>query len=1010
MRIEKAQKQSWTRGVPLWTVTLLLLGAFAAAPGWAQLNVGSILGTVFDSSGAVVPGATVVVQSQDTGLKVTLTTGSRGEFIAPELGVGLYTVTVSNPGFQTVIQTGIEVNVSARVELSLTLKPGQAVQSVTVTAGAPVVDTATTTLGEVVGEREIRDLPTNGRDLSQLLELVPGVNLSGEGSIAGQSMFSGTDQAVNFLTDGTDSTRVDANLIDNTYGSSANRLTRASIDDVQEFRVYENSFSAEFGNALGGVVNIVTKSGTNSLHGDVYEYFRNEVLDARNYFDPAPQIQPPFRLNQFGGSAGGAIIKDKLFFFGGDETIRQRTGTSLIGTVPIASYRETAVPAVQPALAMLPLPNGAVTASNTNLAEYTAEDSNVLNETAPSGKIDYNISSTKRLNFRYNADKSLTETYFGIAEGQIEPAYGLDQSARLNFSDNLSPTWLNETSMALNRFHIDPRDSNLPQIRAFPDTSITGMSGMGPGLFDLQVANNSYTYLDNLTHIHGIQQLKFGTQIIRNQDNKALNYEETETYTSVINFFQNSPQSVSTLGNPRVGMRNTYFAFYAQDDIKATQNLTINAGLRYQFSTSPGESHGRNVNFDPTTGTLDPLYSQVLNPPVTDFAPRFGFAYTPFGSHRTVLRASFGVFFPDINASMAQNFPSNVFAEATSISNLQDPTLVGFPFPAISSYSSVTSLSGIQVDWKNAYLQSWNFTVQQQLSANSRLQVVYVGNHANHLPSPSENINRYLLGTTIRPYPAYGTIGIEMPRAESNYDALQVSYNHRLAHGMLLNVNYTYSHSLDDEPGGLFGAYQDDRNPLLDYGNSDIDIRHQIEFDYVYALPAVPYLPKILGAGWQANGITTMRAGMPYSVSCNCDPFSLGSDTALANTVPGVARRAKDYNLPGFDIANVGTETQINPAAWTKPATDTWGNSGRNSVFGPTAFNWDFSLFKNFKIKERYTMKFQAEAFNLFNTPQFGNPGSTLGGSNFGISTGTQGTVDGFGTNRQIQFALTLQF
>ena len=1002
MRIPKAQEQSLRRGLSVWMGGLVLLVVSIAVPCLAQLSTGTILGVIFDPSGAVIPDATVVVQNQGTGQTWKLATSAKGVFIAPELAVGAYSVSISHAGFQTVVRRNVAVSVSSRVQLAITLKPGATRQTVTVTSGAPVIDTASTTLGRVVGEREIRDLPTNGRDLSQLLELVPGVNLQGgEGSIAGQSMFAGAGDAIHYLMDGTDASRVDYNFIDNTYGSSQNRITRASIDDVQEFRVYENSFSAEYGDALGGVVNIVTKSGTNQFHGDVYEFFRNEVLDARGYFDPAPQIKPPFRLNQFGGSVGGPIIHDKLFFFANDETIRQRTGTSLLGYVPTAAFRQTAVPAVQPAVNMLPLPNGPVSTTNPNLSLYSAQKSNLLNESAPAVKINYLLSPTKRLDFRYNADDSLTENYFGIATGQIAPSYGLNQSSQLSFTDTLSPTWLNVARVAFNRVHIDPRDSIDPAIRNFPDVSITGMAGVGPGLFDLQVANNSFTYLDNATHVAGNHQLKFGTQIVRNQDNKALNFEEMESYTSVANFMQNRPQSVSTLGQPRAGMRNTYFNFYVQDDIQATKDLAINAGVRYQYGTSPSEAHGRAVNFDPITGRIDPTYSQVLNAPGLDFAPRFGFAYAPFRSRHTVLRASFGIFFPDVEAGMAQNFPSNIYQQATSINNLQDPTLQGFPFPAITQFSAVTGLSAIQQDWKSPYLEAWNFTIQQQLGENSRLQIAYVGNHGVHLISPTENINRYFVGTTIRPYPAWGTIGVTMPRAESSYNALQVSFNHRFAHGLTFNANYTYAHALDDEPGGIFGGYQDDHNPMLDYGNSDIDVRHQLEFDYVYALPSVPHVPHVLGGGWQVNGITNIRSGLPYSVSCNCDPFGYGANTAYADTVPGVSRRPANYNLPA---------NQLNAAAYIAPQKFTWGNSGRNSVYGPSAFNFDFSLFKNFRVREHLTLQFQAETFNIFNTPQFNNPLATLGGTGFGESFGTLGTLDGFGTNRQVQFALQLMF
>ncbi len=985
-------------GLEKWLWVLLI----AALPSLAQQNTGTILGTILDPSGAVIPGATVLVENQGTGHALKLTTNSTGNFFAPELPVGVYSVSVSHTGFRTEVRKNIALAVSDRLRLTITLQPGEALQTVTVSGGAPIVDTASTTLGRVVVTREAQDLPTNGRDLSQLLELVPGVNLQGgPGSISGQSLFSNGGDTIHLLIDGADASRVDYNLLDNTYGSSQNRISRTSIENVQEFRVYENSFSAEFGDTLGGVVNIITKSGTNEYHGDAFEFFRNSSLDARNYFDPAPQFKPPFNLNQFGGSLGGPIKRNKLFFFGNYEGIRQRTGVSLVTFVPTAAFRETVNPAVLPAVNMLPLPNGPVSPTNPNAALYSAQKSNFLDEDTAAGKLNYNLTPSKRLDFRYSVDDSLTKSVFGVAQGQTAPSYGLNQNAKLTYTDNLSPHWLNEAGVAFNRIHIDPRSSIDPAIINFPIVGIVGVAGVGPHIFDLRVANNSFSYLDTASYVQGRQEVKFGAQIIRNQDNKALDFQETETYLSLQDFANNRPFSVGTLGQPRAGMRNTYYNFFAQDDIQATRNLTVNMGLRYQYDTSPSESHRRAANFNLNTGKLDVPGSPILNAPALDFAPRIGLAYSPFRSNRTVLRAGFGLFYPDLLAADAQNLPNNLFQQSFSLNVFQDPTLQGFPFPTITQFSGVTTLTALQRNWNSPYLEAWNFTVQQELTPNSRLQIAYVGNHGLHQIGPPENVNRFFpAGTTHRPYPEFGTINETLTRGVSSYNALEVSFNRRFAGGITFNANYTYSHCLDDLPA-LFGSYQDDHNPMLDYGNCDPDVRHQLEFDYVYALPSVPRLPHGVGGGWQVNGITTMRTGLPFSVTCGCDPFQYGSLTALADVVPNVPRRPTPFDIPS---------AQINPAAYVAPAPFTWGNSGRNSLFGPSAVNFDFSLFKNFRIKERQSLQFRAEFFNIFNTPQFTNPAATVGQPGFGTSFGTIGTVDGFGTNRQIQFALKYSF
>ena len=987
------------------TTILVLTFLFLTLPCSAQLDTGAILGTVLDPSGAVIPSAVIAVENQNTGAQIRIVADETGNFIAPVLPVGLYRVSASAPGFKTLVRSDLRLQVSDRMRLDLTLETGQVSETVNVTSQAPIVDTASTTLGIVVTTRQLQNLPINGRNVTDLLQLVPGAMLRGGAStqsVGGSQTFRGSG-AVRFLLDGADASRVDADDLNNTYGSSRGRISRASIDAIQEFRVYTNSFSAEFGQALAGVVNLITKSGGNQFHGGLFEYFRNEKLDARNYFNVPPARKPPYRLNQFGGNLGGRIVRDKLFFFGNYEGVRQRSGKTQSTFVPTAAFRETLPAAVRPAVDMLPLPNGPLSTSDPRLGAYTRNVSDPLTENTGSIKVDYNVSSNDRLNVRYNANKNLTHTFFGVAQGQVQRAEGFLQLAKLTHTHTFSPRFLLESALAFNRAHIDPRSALTDEIRAFPITALgSGSAGVGPGLFDLRVANNSYSLLETASYVTGRHQVRFGGQIIRNQDNKELSFQRTVTYQTLDDLARNSPTSIGTLGQPRAGMRNTYYHFFVQDDVQLSRRLTINAGLRYQYDTSPTESHGRIANFDPVAGRLEPVGTTLLNAPKLNLAPRVGFAFTPTTSAKTVLRGAFGLFYASLNAAFAQNVPNNISQQSFSLTRQQEPNLVGFPFPPITSFASVSNVTALPKDFQTAYTEQWNFNIQQGFGDNSMLQVAYIGNRGLHIDGPARNINRLLPGTQTRPYPNFGNISMYNDAAVSNYHALQTSFRTRFRGGLTANVNYTWAHALDNAPT-LFAAYSDDANYWLDYGNADGDVRHILQFDYVYEIPALPAIPKFIGGGWQINGITVMRTGFPITgMSCACDPLRVGSFTSRPDLVGGVPVRPADFDTPN---------RQLNLAAFAAPPVGRVGNLGRNVLRGPGAVNFDFSLFKTFAISEGQRVEFRAETFNIFNTPQFGNPGGNIAApANFGRSLSTISTSSGFATNRQMQFALRYMF
>src|SRR5579872_347405 len=981
---------------------LFSAGILASVVGFAQLDTASIVGTVLDPSGAVIPNASVVAENQNTGARFDTSTNGEGNFVVPVLPIGQYRVTASAAGFKSHTVEGLTLRVSDRLRVDISLEAGSINEKVTVTGESPLVDSASSTLGGFVNTQQLNALPLNGRDVVQLLTIIPGAMLLGgstQQSINGASTFR-SEGGVRFLLDGSDASRVDFDILEDTYGSSKGRITRASIDSVQEIRVYTSSFSAEYGQALGGVVNLISKSGTNEFHGSAFEYFRNEKLDTRNYFNTG--AKPPFRLNQFGGSTGGPIRKNRLFFFANYEGLRQRLGIIQNAFVPTAAFRATAPAALQPVLAMLPLPNGPVSAADPRLGQFLRGVSNPLTEDTGAIKIDYHISDNDTFSAHYTVNESLTQNYLGVAQGQSQTAPALMQLAKLTDTHTFSPHVLNEAGFGFNRAHIDPRSADSDAIRNFPIVSLgSGSAGVGPGLFDLLVANNSFTYLDTVSWVKGNHQLKFGTQIIRNQDNKALLFQRTVTYNTLDDFAINSPFSVGTLGQPRRGMRNTYENLFVQDDIQVSRTLTINAGVRYQYDTAPTEAIGVLANFDPAKGALDLVGTQLLDAPKKNFAPRLGMAWSPFGADSTVIRAGYGMFYGTLNAALAQNVPNNVFQEGVTITRQQNPALVGFPFPAITSFAAIANYTALPKNWTTGYTEQWNLNIQQPVGRDAMLQVGYIGNRGIHLDG-SYNLNRLFPRSTLRPFNQFGNITMTRNDLISNYNALQVSFRKRFSRGLTFNVNYTWPHTIDE--GGLaFGtAAQDDSNPRDAYGNADFDTRHVLEFDYTYQLPASSRLPAVLFKGWQINGLTQMRSGLSVNVVCGCDSMQIGSASARADVVPGVPQKLSPGDIPN---------AQINLAAFIAPPTGTWGNVGRNALKGPAAYNWDLSLFKDFKVRERQTLQFRAETFNLFNTPQFGIPGATVTApASFGRSTGTITTGAGFGTNRQDQLALRYTF
>ena len=613
-----------------------------------------------------------------------------------------------------------------------------------------------------------------------------------------------------------------------------------------------------------------------------------------------------------------------------------------------------------------------------------------MTENTNSVKGDYQLTPRDRITGRWNRNGSNTINPYGAGLGQTQTIPGLLQTGQAEYSKIFNPKLLNDASFNVNRMRYYISSSNNNAVRAEPIiiTAVDPLGQIGPRIFDVPVGNTSFSYLDTLSLIKGRNQIKAGVQIIRNDQNKGVNPQGIVVFLTAAQLATNHPFFVQTLGYPVTGIRLTYSNAFIQDDLQYNKRLSINMGLRYIHDSVPTEAHNRMSNYNPATGTLDPPGTQVMTQPWLDFDPRVGFAYSLFNSGHTVLRGAFGIFHGDFNVAYVQNFVANAFSDNIFETGAQDAGLVGVPFPtnATQNTAPISLLAVPKHGWSDVYTEQYNLNLQQQIGKTMSVQIGYIGNSTLH-QAPGIDINRPVPGATVgvpgpRPNPKYAQITQYTPvEGGSFYDALQFTFKRQMSRSLSFDVNYTFSHALDEGGQALDDEIQDDHNLAGEYGNSNVDVRHYLEFDYIYNVPAIPRIPEMIGGGWQINGITGVRSGLPYSVYYGIDTSGTAEGASRADRVPGVPLQPSKTNIPNGP--------QINIDAFAAPKPFTYGNSQRNLLHGPDAINFDMSLFRNFRIREHGTINFRAEAFNIFNHPNFANPSATLSVPGlFGISQG----------------------
>ncbi|MBI4443453.1 MAG: TonB-dependent receptor [Acidobacteria bacterium] len=1042
------------KNIALCVAAFLIL---ITTPVYSQVSTATISGTVRDTTDAVIPGATITATNVETGLRRTATSDAVGRYSLPNLEVGSYEVRAEAGGFQSGVRTGITLTVGREAVVEFVLSVGQVAETVTVTGEAPLVETTSTAVGTLVSQAQMRDLPLNGRNYDQLTLLVPGVQQITTNSQSSLS-FGGRGLRISVAGARPEGQGI---MLDNTniqgfwnQGAGASIAgTTLGVEAIREFQTITNTYSAEFGRSAGAVINAVTRSGTNELHGSVYEFHRNDDLDARNFFD-AGKNPPPFVRNQYGFALGGPIKRDKTFFFGNYEGLRERLSLTRLATVPDENARRgllpgrepfQVAPAVKPILdAAYPLPNGRNFRDGT--AEFISSRSRPIDDDFFMVRIDHTISDSDLLFGRFFfEDASITDPYpqSGIP-GFPEEAAGRNQYVTLEEKRIISPTVVNAARFSLVRTrHAAFNGSELSALQFLPGRQlghiVAGtLSTPGPTVLSpFQFIVNTFTWTDDVSFTKGGHTIKFGGEVQRLQNNYFLDFFSGGRYSfnSLQDLLQNRPFSFIGAApdklDTRRGWRQTLLGFYFQDNYRVIPRLTLNLGLRYEFSTNPVEVNGKLSHLkDPIKDTAFSPVKHVFaeNPATRIFGPRFGFAWDVTGDRKTSVRGGFGIFhniiLPRLYAHVAFNPPLTVLGFSLF------PT---FPNPLEKGVAALApSISQVVAHSvaSTPYMMQYNLNIERELFRETVVRVAYVGSRGVHLvlgrevnPFPVTEIlpgGRKFRATpppgAPRVNPSFGSINMKYTDANSVYNSMQFSVERRLGAGLQFQTAYTFSKSIDDTSvtarqefeNSQEGLQDPDGDRSMDRGRSNFDVRHNFTANFIYDLPLGT--GRWLG-GWQLSTIISASSGPPFTADNGFDRANTGRS--------GVGLHDRPNLRPGADnnpkLGNV--DQWFDPASFELQPAGFLGNLGRNTLEGPGIANVDFSVLKDTPIRsisESFAVQFRAEFFNIFNRANFGvpNPENRIVFTDAsGIPSRTAGLIKHtVTTSREIQFGLKLIF
>lgn len=1046
------------RVLQLAVVALVACGL--AAPAHAQTVTATILGTVTDNTGAVVPGATITMRHTATDRTWSHVTDGEGRYREPLLPVGDYEIRVELGGFAPQVRRSVQLTVGAEVTLNFIMSPAALTEDVVVTGEAPIVQTSSSEVGALVDQKQIQQLPLNARDVQQLATLQPGVqSQSAYNGLYGAniSVRGSRPEQNRYLLNG-----VDAGTTFGTAPVSAANIIMG-VEGLQEFSVLTSDYSAAYGNKQGGVINMITKAGTNVFRGSAYEFTRNDKFDAKNFFDQ--QELPPFQRDQFGASLGGPIFRGKTFFFVNYEQFRQRLGLSNLGFVPDERARQGylpdpqrpgqeifvgVAPQIRPYLALYPQGNGRNIGNGT--MEYFSNPEQSIDEKYITLRIDHQLSANDNFWSVLTGDwsESLTPEFSG-SFGAHSARDKLIWSAQN--SHIFTPNFVNSVRLGVNwNRYLDENDPLIdldPSMYIGPNPFLTP-SGHGQfpgmdvgGLTGLASTGNGPVWYDHLginvdvefNYTKGAHSWQFGGSWSRSSDDGSYVAEQARGETlfdTLADFLRGRASRVNIIlpgSYGRTNFRSQLGSAYVEDSWRVSSRLTLNLGLRWEALLQMDEADGKVATLrGGPSDTTPTIGNPILIGEKDNFAPRVGFNWDVFGDGRTSLRGGGGLFYNQISPFSLRELTNNVpFTTQVSILNAPFPNV----FDAYSPTTAPPDFGAVEYKPQTPVLYSYHVALQRDIGARTSLTVSYVGSQGRNLPSGTivnNDFGNRLVPQVLadgryfwpagqrRPNPNFGRIGYGQFIYESTYNALQIHAERRVTDGIAFTGNYTWADCIDDVSGELNVAVQNTgagtvlqyaRDPKSGRGNCSFTSVHSGNITTTWDLPGRD-LRGVVGAvfgHWRWSTITTLQGGLPFNITTGFNR----SRQNVANNALG----DRPNWAPGCNADNViqgGVTQYFNPACFVLPDPGFLGEVPARVLRGPGLITSDWSLAKSFRFSRERRLEFQAQVFNIFNRANFAVPNGRIW-----INANTRNAQAGRITrtvtsSRQAQFGIKLIF